>query len=81
MVACIVLLAGCMSGGRAPPLPQHIEFTEQLTAFNGTTWGLRVPSREDGIEYTINTAKDGVAQREFESLRAPHISMTYVRLE
>ena len=64
-----VLLSACMSGGssRLPEIPR-VKFLEgQLTAFNGTTWGLRTPPRDDGTVYTINTANDAIARHDFAS--------------
>ena len=74
-----LLLSGCMSGGSA--FQPRIEFTEQLTAFNGTTWGMRAPPREDGTEYIINTAEDAVSQQDFESSIPEHTGQTWLMIK
>ncbi len=74
-----LLLSGCMSGGSA--FQPTIQFTERLTAFNGTTWGMRASPREDGAEYTINTAEDAVSQQDFESSIPGHTGQTWLMIK
>lgn len=78
-IVLALLLSGCMSGGSA--FQPTIQFTERLTAFDGTTWGMRVPPREDGAEYTINTAEDGVSQQDLGSSIPGHTGRAWLMIK